>query len=66
MDNIQEVLDKLASSVEKLEKAALEKQAQNQALKAEVDKMTSVVTQAYERIDRALKKLEESDGGRQL
>ena len=66
MDNVQEVLDKLTTSLEKLENAVAEKQAQNQTLKAQVEKMTAVVTEAYERIDKALAKLEETDGNRQL
>lgn len=66
MEHFQEVLDKLANSLEKLENVVREKQEENQSLKAQVEKMTTVVTQAYERIDKALARLEETDGNSQL
>ena len=66
MDHFQEVLDKLSVSLEKLEKAVDEKQVQNQSLKEQVEKMTAAVTETYERIDKALAKLEGKDGGCQL
>ncbi|MBQ4084160.1 MAG: hypothetical protein IJC30_00700 [Alphaproteobacteria bacterium] len=59
MNTLQEALDKLNASLDRLDSVVSEKIEREASLKEQAQKMTALVNETYQRIDSAIAKLEQ-------
>ena len=59
MTTLQEAIDKLNASLDRLDAVVSEKMEREANLKEQAQKMTSLVNETYQRIDSALARLEQ-------
>lgn len=59
MNTLQEALDKLNASLDRLDSVVSEKIERETSLKEQAQKMTALVNETYQRIDSAIAKLEQ-------
>ena len=59
MNTLQEALDKLNASLDRLDSVISEKIEREASLKEQAQKMTALVNETYQRIDSAIAKLEQ-------
>ncbi|MBO7332367.1 MAG: hypothetical protein J6U64_01730 [Alphaproteobacteria bacterium] len=59
MNTLQEALDKLNASLDRLDSVVSEKIEREASLKEQAQKMTALVSETYQRIDLAIAKLEQ-------
>ena len=59
MNTLQEALDKLNASLDRLDSVVSEKIEREASLKEQAKKMTALVSETYQRIDLAIAKLEQ-------
>ena len=59
MTTLQEAIDKLNASLDRLDAVVAEKMEREANLKEQAQKMTSLVNETYQRIDSAIARLEQ-------